>query len=137
MNLFEAIAAIKKPLTRSEGCVLPMPKPKPVPVQKPKAHTSIYEIDPERNHFGFHIDKEAGREGAVKWLTAYDRQTLDERDLWGGKKVQAQNATAKRLWHDGESTAEAARQMRLSESWVEKRFAAFSSALSEEKGANR
>lgn len=132
MRLFDAILETVKPAMVKPVCILPIQAAKPEPVKKPKPIPSIYDIDQERREYGFHIEKMADREGAVKYLTGYDRRTLEQRDLWGGKGVQAQNAKAKALWHGGETAGEAARQMGLSESWVEKRFASFSTALSEE-----
>lgn len=122
--------------------VLPPP---PAPKEKGKAkekEPGVYDISvtynergaPVSGTFGFRDDREAEREGAVNWLTNFDKSALQERGVWGGKKVVAQNATCKKRWVLGDNVGDCARYMKLSDSWVEKRFAAFGAALSEEKG---
>lgn len=111
-------------------CYLP---PKPAPkayVPPPPPTPSIYEIDKDRQFFGFHMKEAASREGAVKHCTQYDKDALRTRLLWGGKKVVSQNEACKALWYAGESVADACKTIGLSDSWVEKRFAAFGAALS-------
>ena len=70
----------------------------------------------------------------MRYCTEYDKQVLRDRGLWGFKKVQAQNEKAKALWFSGDTVAEAADALGLSGSWMEKRYAAFSTALSMERG---
>jgi hypothetical protein len=119
----------------------------PPPVPKAKGakqvkEPGVYDIDVRYNErgapvsgtFGFRDDKEAEREGAVSWLTEFDKAALKERGVWGGKKVIAQNTTCKKRWMEGDNVGDCARFMRLSESWVEKRYAAFGAALSDERG---
>jgi hypothetical protein len=115
-------------------CYLPAPPPRKAKRKEPERVASIYDIDKDRKFFGFHMDDPANREGATKWCTEYDIEALKDRQIWGGKKVVSQNETCKSLWYAGESVADTARTMGLSGSWVEKRFGAFSAALSEEKG---
>ena len=133
-------------------CVLPMPvqKQTPAAVKKEKKPTSVFDIDVQYNDrgnpvsgtFGFYTaSTEADRKGAVRHCTGYDLQELQDRGLSGGNKVQAQNERCKALWFSGETVAGAMAEMKLSgmplsESWIEKRFAAFSAALSAESGAN-
>lgn len=122
--------------------VLPPPPPPKVKGAKPKKEPGVYDIDVRYDPkgravsgtFGFLDDKEAEREGAVSWLTNFDKAALKERGIWGGKKVIAQNETCKKRWAEGDGVGDCARFMRLSESWVEKRYAAFGAALSVEKG---
>lgn len=115
--------------------MLPMPVQKQPKGEAPKKEPGIYVISEERRQFGFRSDKEASREGAVKWLTNYDKSELQSRSLFGKtKEVFAQNATCKERWALGDSVAECARHMALSDSWIEKRYAAFSTALSSERG---
>lgn len=115
-------------------CVLPDPvaaKPKaPAAAKEP----GVFEINRETRTFGFRHDKEATRDGAVPHLTAYDRAALEERGLWGGRKVINQNAAAKKSWHDGDTVGECAKTIQRSDSWVEKRFGAFGAALLDERG---
>lgn len=124
-------------------CVLPMPiqKQAPAAVKKEKKPTSVFDIDVQYNDrgnpvsgtFGFYTASvEADRKGAVRHCTGYDLQELQDRGLSGGKKVQAQNERCKALWFSGETVAGAMAEMKLSDSWIEKRFAAFSAALSAE-----
>ena len=110
----------------------PAPKSKGV---APKKQSGLFVIDEQRDEFGFHSDKEADKNGAATWLTNYDKDVLRERGLFGVTKgVQEQNATCKRLWATGVSVADCERDMKVSASWIEKRFACFSTALSEERG---
>jgi hypothetical protein len=124
-------------------CVLPIPvqKQAPAAVKKEKKPTSVFDIDVQYNDrgnpvsgtFGFYTASlEADRKGAVRHCTGYDIQELEGRGLSGGKKVQAQNERCKALWFSGETVAGAMAEMKLSDSWIEKRFAAFSAALSAE-----
>lgn len=111
----------------------------PKPITIPKAKTvapppvsSMFEIDREKNFYGFHMDNPESREGAVRHLTEYDKSILKEREAWGKQKVVAQNEIAKGLWYAGESIADACRTMGYSKSWMEKRYWAFVAALSQE-----
>jgi len=126
-------------------CILPMP-PAPKPKgEKPKKEPGVYDINVQYNKagapvsgtFGFRSDMEAERSGAVDWLTNFDKAALKERGIWGGKKVIAQNEGCKKRWANGDTVADCSRSMRLSDSWVEKRYAAFGVALSEETGQTR
>jgi len=110
--------------------------PPPAPKDKgvaPKKQSALFVIDEQRNEFGFHSDKEADRKGAATWITNFDKEVLSERGLFGVTKgVQDQNTTCKKMWSTGETVADCARIMKVSDSWVEKRFACFSYALSQE-----
>jgi hypothetical protein len=119
------------PATVKGVCFLPPPPAPVVKVAPPAPPPSVFVIDQDRNHYGFRMDKDSDREGAVKWLTGLDGQILKDRKL--GSKKNA-NAECKAFWFTGETVAEVVRLMRYSPSWVEKRFAAFSSALLQEKG---
>jgi len=123
--------------------ILPLPAQKraPAAVKKEKKPTSVFDIDVQYNDrgnpvsgtFGFYTaSTEADRKGAVRHCTGYDLQELQDRGLSGGNKVQAQNERCKSLWFAGETVAAAMAEMKLSDSWIEKRFAAFSAALSAE-----
>ena len=120
---------------------LPVQKRAPAAVKKEKKPTSVFDIDVQYNDrgnpvsgtFGFYTASvEADRKGAVRHCTGYDKQELEDRGLSGGNKVQAQNERCKSLWFAGETVAAAMAEMKLSDSWIEKRFAAFSAALSAE-----
>lgn len=123
-------------------CVLPPPPAPRERGKKAEKEPGVYDIDVKYTSdgkavsgtFGFREAKEADREGAVAWLTELDKAALRERDLWGGKKVVAQNEVAKKHWATGDTVADCSRVMRLSDSWVEKRYGAFSAALSSERG---
>ncbi len=116
-------------------CMLPLPVAKREKGIPQKKEPGIYVISEERRQFGFRSDKEASREGAVKWLTNFDQSELEARNLGGKtKEVQAQNKTCKERWALGESVAQCAALMKLSDSWVEKRYACFSAALLIERG---
>lgn len=147
MSIFSTISAAFRELTAPPEirpvCVLPMPAPKLPKAEKPKNVSTVidtavvYNKDgkPVSGLFDFHTQsKEADRQGAVRYCTAYDKQELQNRGLWGFKKVQTQNEKAKTLWFSGETVAAAAKSMGLSESWTEKRYAAFGTALSIERG---
>lgn len=129
MNLFKLIF----PDQPQNLCVLPARQVRPVKGTPSKQQDSMFVIDPERQHFGFHLNSDGTeREGAENWLTGFDKQVIAERDLSGGKKVTAQNERCKTLWCEGETVAQCTKTMRLSGSWVEKRFAAFGAALNQE-----
>lgn len=134
--IWEAITSILRssPPANRLLCVLPKPAVRVAKGTAKKPVASIYEIDPERKHYGFHLEsRETEREGAERWLTGLDRAELEQRSLGGGKKVIAENEKAKAAWAGGDTVVECAKTLRLSESWVEKRFAAFSAALSTER----
>lgn len=134
MNILQALDYIRSPRRAEYPDLLPLPRPKAQPAPAPVKGPDSYLEDEERRVYGFRMDKEADRKGAAPNLTGFDVRVLTERGLYGGKQVQAQNATCKRMWHDGESVTGAAAKMRLSDSWIEKRFACFSAALSDEIG---
>ena len=135
MQLLRTIAQIFTPTPPKPQslCVLPRPVQK---VAKGKAAAPVrdsYLDDKETNRWGFHHGKEAERTGAEKWLTGFDKEALRERDLLGvGRKVQIQNEKCKERWATGDSVAECMAAMGKSDSWVEKRYAAFGAALSKE-----
>ena len=133
MSIFDAIQQLFTPVPSAFPDLLPAPRVRAAapPVRK---EPGVYVEDEERRVFGFRMDKESDRKGATPNLTAMDVTILQERGFYGGKAVQAQNQTCKRMWHDGETVDGCAAQMRLSASWVEKRFACFSAALSEAGG---
>lgn len=146
MRIFSAIYTTLREITAppqiTPRCVLPTPAPKVKRQPPPKASTVIdlnvqYNTagKPVSGEFGFHTEsKEVDREGAVRYCTEADKQVLRDRGLLGFKKVQAQNENAKALWYAGESVGDAGKSLGLSDSWVEKRFAAFGSALLMERG---
>lgn len=124
-------------------CVLPEPPAPKAKGKKVEKEPGVFDIEvrynadgkPISGTFGFREAKEADREGAVQWITELDKSALRERDLWGGRKVVAQNEACKKHWAMGDTVADCCRVMRLSDSWVEKRYGAFSAALSSERGA--
>ena len=91
-------------------------------------------------HAVFRDDRMADREGAEKWLTNFDIDHLKQRNEWGdpkskrGRAANARNLTCKIHWANLMSVDECAKQMGLSDSYVEKKYAAFSAALLEERG---
>lgn len=65
-------------------------------------------------------------------MTDFDISLLMERDLWGAPKnkdMHGKNAQCKKCWHIGETEKEAGVIVGRSESWVEKRYGSFSTAL--------
>lgn len=90
------------------------------------------------NTWGFHTATAINQnDGAVPELTGYDVTLLKERGYWGkGKTVAARNASCKRMWHNGETERATATSLGVSESWVEKRFGTFATALSQELAEN-
>ena len=93
----------------------------------------MYTIDQDAKVYGWHSAKAGRQKRGASGLTNVDVEILNQRDLWGKtNKVKEQNATCKKHWHQGLDEQEAAASMGLSKSWIEKRFAAFNTALSEE-----
>lgn len=138
-------------------CFLPSPvKPKPVERTKretPKQQNDAYLHDKETNTWAFRNDSTAGvlnndKDGAVPTLTANDKAVLESQKLWGsertatgkvnksGVEANEANAKAKRVWYDGGGAAEIAKATGKSESWGEKRHAAFCAALALDMGDN-
>ena len=140
MALFDAIRQMFFPETPTLSqlahglCALPMPRERiKAPVKKKAA--DMYVIDQDRNQYGFHTATAINQnEGSGPDLTGYDIELLKERTYWGGKKVAAKNEQAKAYWHTGKTEREAAAMLGVSDSWVEKRFGTFSTALLQEKG---
>lgn len=115
-------------------CVLPAPKQRQAAPPKPPP-ADLYVIDEYRNEFGFHTATAINQnKGSIPGLTGYDIDLLKERTLWGKKGVVAKNEQCKAHWHSGKTVKESATMLSLSPSWVEKRFAAFGTALSQEAG---
>lgn len=116
-------------------CALPVPKQRIEAPKKAKA-ADLFVIDEARNEFGFNFASSTRQDvGGVADLTGYDVRLLKERGYWGkGKDVQAKNAACKSAWHGGRSEAECAVSLGVSESWVEKRYGTFATALLEEEG---
>lgn len=116
-------------------CALPMPKQRIEAPKKAKA-ADLFVINEERNEFGFNFASSTRQDvGGVSDLTGYDVRLLKERGYWGkGKDVQSKNAACKSAWHGGRSEAECAVSLGVSESWVEKRYGTFATALLEEEG---
>lgn len=113
-------------------CVLPAPK---VMVKVPKADKPVdaFIEREETNTWGFrHVSARPSNDGSVASLTDQDVTALIDRGLWGGKEVQDVNVRCKTLWHEGKTVDEASKILKRSTSWVEKRFGAFSAALSGE-----
>ncbi len=121
-------------------CVLPAPKAA-VKVPKAEKQADAYLEDKDANRWAFNIATASFQtEGSIPELTSFDVELLIDRGYWGGKKVQAQNQKAKKMWHNGETPTATAAALGLSESWVDKRFGTFAAALSDEKaksGANQ
>lgn len=112
-------------------CALPAPK---VMVKVPKAEKvpDAYLEREETNTWAFRqASARPSNEGSVASLTDADVTALIDRGLWGGREVQDVNVRCKALWHEGKTVEDAAKILKRSESWTEKRFGAFSAALSE------
>jgi hypothetical protein len=136
MSWLESILNPSKPTISdlaSGLCVLPTPR-KRYEAPKQDAAPDMFVIDEDRRHFGFHSATAQRQEnGGAPDLTGYDVTLLRERDLWGkNKAMHAQNATAKKCWHGGKTEKEAAVILGKSESWIEKRYGTFSTALLQE-----
>lgn len=140
-RIFTEVFAPKKPQTLAELasglCVLPKPRQ---PIEKPirKKSQDIFVIDEERNEFGFHQATSTRQtEGSQSDLTGYDIRLLKERGYWGmsakGRATNDKNAACKQCWHTGKTEKEAATQLKVSVSWIEKRYGSFTTALSEEQ----
>lgn len=113
-------------------CVLPAPVQA---VKAPKAAKmeDAYIEREETNTWGFRqASARTSNEGSVASLTDSDVTALIDRGLWGGREVQDVNIRCKVLWYESKSVADAAKILKRSESWTEKRFGAFSAALSGE-----
>lgn len=146
MSLFAVIQSLfepKQPPTigqlASGLCALPMPKQR-YEAPKTKAAPDMFIIDEATQTFGFH-SATAQRQinGGVPELTGYDVTLLRERDLWGGLKntsMHSKNAHCKKCWHGGKTESEAATILGKSESWIEKRYGTFSTALLIETSEN-
>jgi hypothetical protein len=119
-------------------CLLPRPaeQKKQQKGQAPKAQSDAYLINERTNTFGFRSASDAARTGAEKWLTGFDKSEIESRNLAGGYEVIQSNSLAKERWALGDSVAECARVVNRGESWVQKRYAAFSAALSKEREQN-
>lgn len=113
-------------------CALPDP---PQAVKAPKAakmHDAYLERE-ETNTWAFRqASARPSFEGSVASLTDSDVTALVDRGLWGGREVQDVNIRCKALWHEGKTVDEVGKILKRSPSWVEKRFGAFSAALSGE-----
>ncbi len=115
-------------------CVLPAPI---VVEKRPKAAivADAFLEREETNTWGFRsATAQRQNDGSVPGLTHHDIALLKERGYWGGRPVQTKNAKAKALWHSGKSEKECAVSLGVGESWVEKRYGTFSTALTIEKG---
>lgn len=142
MNLISAIKSAFAPpdppslLSLASGlCALPAPLVVARAPKQKEAHDAFLERE-ETNTWGFHsATAQRQNEGSAPELTGYDIRLLKERGYWGFKTVQAKNAKAKAMWHNGKTEKECAASIGVGESWVEKRYGTFSTALSEEKAA--
>jgi hypothetical protein len=116
-------------------CVLPAPKARHQ-APKTEAAPDMYTINEVTQTYGFHsATAQRQNNGGIPELTGFDVTLLRERDLWGGPKNKAmhsKNAACKKCWHGGETEKEAGVILGKSESWVEKRYGTFSTALSQE-----
>jgi hypothetical protein len=121
----------------SGQCVLPQPVQKAKAVKAPPKSDSYIE-NKDTNTFGFNrTTATAQSDGAVSHLTGYDKDVLKDRGYWSiTKSVTARNAEAKKHWYAGKTRKEAARLVGVSESWIEKRFGSFTTALSMEQTEN-
>jgi hypothetical protein len=116
-------------------CFLPAPvTAAKAKAKSPKVDSTMFEIDKEKNFYGFYHNGASERSGAVPALTDWDMEVLEDRDLTGGEKVTALNERCKHLWYAGEKQEDVERIMGRSDSWVEKRYFAFAAALSNERG---
>lgn len=113
-------------------CALPAPK-KRYEAPKQEEAPDMYTINEATQTFGFHsATAQKQSNGGIPELTGYDVTLLRERDLWGGLKnklMHGKNATCKKCWHNGDTEKEAGVILGKSESWVEKRYGTFSTAL--------
>jgi hypothetical protein len=117
-------------------CVLPAPKAA-VKVPSIPETPDVYVINKDTATFGFNKATATFQaDGAIGELTEFDVELLMERGYWGQKKVQQNNAKAKRLWFKGETNVAIALAVERDISWVEKRVGTFSTALSLEKSKN-
>lgn len=137
-QILKAIFAPEKPQTIAELasglCVLPTPR-QPITTPKRAKPQDIFVINEERNEFGFHQASATRQtEGSQGELTGYDIRLLKERGYWGkGRAINDKNAACKQCWHTGKTEKEAATQLKVSVSWIEKRYGSFTTALSEEQ----
>lgn len=138
MSAFDQLLSLLTPPAQRSLCLLPPPPQteKQKKGQAPKAQSDAYLINEATNTFGFRSASDAARTGAETWLTGFDKSVLHQKELTGGYEVMQSNAKAKERWALGDSVAECARAVNRSESWVQKRYAAFSAALSKERLQN-
>ena len=113
-------------------CALPLPKQR-YQAPKQEAPQDMYTINEATKTYGFHsATAQRQSNGGCPELTTHDISLLMERDLWGASKNKAmhgKNARCKKCWHTGETEKEAGVILGKSESWVEKRYGTFSTAL--------
>lgn len=116
-------------------CVLPAQRQRHEAPKKAKVQDSFIE-NKDTNTFGFHFASASRQqEGSSPDITGHDITLLKERGYWGkGKDIHGKNSACKRMWHDGKSEKETAAALGVSESWAEKRFGSFSTALLQEQG---
>lgn len=138
MSALTQLLSLLAPPAQHPLCLLPPPPQteKQKKGQAPKAASDLYVIDEDRRQFGFRTASDAARTGAETWLTGFDKSEIESRNLTGGYEVMQSNAKAKERWALGDSVAECARSVNRGESWVQKRYAAFSAALSKERLQN-
>lgn len=142
MSLFREIFSIfeQKPIPSLQKLAVGLCALPPVPVRvasKPKdKQKDMYVIDEVRQEFGFHTATAIIQaEGSSPLLTDFDIQILKDRGYFGKtKQVLIQNERAKEAWHKGATEREAAALVGVGESWIEKRYGTFSTALSVERG---
>lgn len=116
-------------------CVLPAPR-KRHEAPKQEAAPDLYVIDEAKAEFGFHsATAQRQANGGVPELTSHDITLLMERGYWGAPKnkdLHSKNATCKKCWHGGKTDKEAAVITGRDESWVQKRYGTFATALLQE-----
>jgi len=120
-------------------CALPMP-PQRVETVKTKPPVDMYVIDKNKEEYGFNRATALMQsEGSVGHLTSYDMDALRQSGYWTkgvtktGRAANSQTETCKAHWHGGKTVKESVAMLGKSDSWVEKRYGNFSSALSLEK----
>ena len=101
---------------------------------KQEKGSTVRQVDKDTNTWECDIPGKSDLDGAVQRVTDYDFTVLKQRGFPHKGTHWTAICEVKKQWFDGKSVDQAAQYMNYSASWIEKRFACFSSALEMERG---